>query len=223
MKRLICCFPGNHFSRESRISFKQLIYYCNDKRNGIDLPEENIIVEWYPGNCYYVRSKCLLGSTKKGRKQKPFQGVLDYDFVLWVDSDMVYKPEMITQLLSHGKDIVSGWYVGPADNVVAGDSWDLDHYAKKGYFQPFSKKYVLEQKALFPAVWIGLGFCLMKRGVLEKFEYPWFRPVWPDLGPDLSEFTSEDVGFSIMGQDEGFELLIDPQVHPGHEKSIICY
>ena len=223
MNRLIVCFPGNHFSRESRISFKNLIYYCQDKRNGIDLPKENIIVEWYPGNCYYVRSKCLKGSTVKGKEQKPFQGAIDYDYIFWVDSDIIFEPEMVSRLLSHETDIVSGWYVGPQDNVVAGDNWDLDHYVRKGYFPPFSKKYVMDKKTLFPCVWTGLGFTLVKRGVFEKMEYPWFRPVWPDLGDKVQEFSSEDVGFSIMAQELDYELLIDPRCHPGHEKTKIFY
>ena len=37
-------------------------------------------------NVYYVRNLCLGGDVLKGKNQKPFQGKIDYDYIMWIDT-----------------------------------------------------------------------------------------------------------------------------------------
>jgi len=32
-----------------------------------------------------------MGDENLGQNQKPFQGKIDYDFIMWIDSDMVFN------------------------------------------------------------------------------------------------------------------------------------
>ena len=58
------------------------------------------MVNRYTSNVYHVRNMCLGGDVTKGARQKPFQGNIDYDYIMWIDSDMVFKPEDFTALIN---------------------------------------------------------------------------------------------------------------------------
>jgi len=59
----------------------------------------------------------------------------------------------------------------------------------------------------------------VSKKVLESLEYPWFRPIWKNIG-HMKDFTSEDVGFCIQIREAGYEIYCDPSVIGGHMKLI---
>jgi GT2 family glycosyltransferase len=65
-----------------------------------------------------------------------------------------------------------------------------------------------------------MGWMLVKKGVFESLEYPWFEPIRKHIG-DVVEFTMEDVAFCHKAIDKGYEIFIDPKVIVGHEKTIV--
>jgi hypothetical protein len=70
----------------------------------------------------------------------------------------------------------------------------------------------------------GFGWILMKYGVFESLEYPWFRPYWSEYeigNRVISDFSMEDVAFCKDIRTNGFDIWIDPMVIVGHEKMII--
>lgn len=87
-------------------------------------------------NIYYVRNMCLGADVMRGMDQKPFDGKLDYDYLMWIDSDIVWRPEQITRLITHGKDIVSGVYlVSDGQHLATVKDWNEEYFAKNGSFQ----------------------------------------------------------------------------------------
>lgn len=76
------------------------------------------------------------------------------------------------------------------------------------------------KKDLIEVAYTGMGFMLVKRGVFEKLEYPWFKPVEKQIG-NMVDFTMEDVAFCLRIQEKGIHVLIDPTVRVGHEKSVV--
>lgn len=61
---------------------------------------------------------------------------------------------------------------------------------------------------------------LVKRGVFESMEYPWFRPIEKKIG-NMVDFTMEDVAFCIQAKERGYKVEIDPLVRVGHEKKVV--
>jgi len=61
---------------------------------------------------------------------------------------------------------------------------------------------------------------LVKRGVFERFEYPWFRPIEKKIGA-MVDFTMEDVAFCLQAGEKGLKILIDSEVRVGHEKKVV--
>jgi len=59
---------------------------------------------------------------------------------------------------------------------------------------------------------------LIKKGVFESMEYPWFRPEFVQVG-NAKDFTMEDVAFCREATRKGYKILVDPTVIVGHEKT----
>jgi hypothetical protein len=65
---------------------------------------------------------------------------------------------------------------------------------------------------------------LMKNGVFESLEYPWFQPIWKEYeinGKQIRDFTMEDVAFCHMIKEKGYDVYIEPTVRVGHEKMMV--
>ena len=84
-KTIIICCPGDSFSGDFIKSLTYLIKHLNNKDFKV------YFCSAYSRNIYEVRNKCMLGSPIKGPDQLPFNGI-EYDYILWIDNDMVFTP-----------------------------------------------------------------------------------------------------------------------------------
>jgi hypothetical protein len=217
--KIIFCLPGREFSGRFLQSWTELMYACLS--NGI----QPIISQHYSPLLYYVRNMCLGGDSIQGIKQKPFQGKVDYDYIMWKDSDMVFSPDQFFKLLDHNKDIVSGIYKMQNNfHYATVENWDHDYFVKNGTYEFLNQDTVKQKKDLFPVAYTGFGWMLIKKGVFESLEYPWFQPTWKEYelsGKTIKEFTMEDVAFCDMIKDKGFKIWVDPKIVIGHEKMMV--
>jgi GT2 family glycosyltransferase len=166
---------------------------------------------------------CLNGNILAGENQKPFGGKLDYDYMMWIDSDIVFTPQQFQKLLDHKENIVSGLYLMDGGQAYATvQHWDEDYFQKNGNFHFMTNSDVekMKQYKTFPVVYTGFGFMLIKRGVFESMKYPWFRPEFVNIRGS-KDFTMEDVAWCREANRLEYQVLIDPSVIVGHEKSKI--
>lgn len=217
--KIIFCLPGRQFSGLFLQSWTELVYACLS--NGI----QPIMSQHYSPLLYYVRNMCLGGDNIQGIEQKPFQGKVDYDYMMWIDSDIVFTPDQFFKLLDANKDIVSGLYkMHDNYHYATVEKWDHDHFAKYGSYEFLNENSVKQKKGLLPVAYTGFGWMLIKRGVFESLEYPWFQPTWKEYereGKKIREFTMEDVAFCDMIKDKGYTIWIDPEIIVGHEKMMV--
>jgi len=190
------------------------------------------IVSRTDSNVYYVRNKCLCGDVLRGKRQ-PIFNEMDYDYVMWIDSDQVFTFADLASLIKHDLDVVSGIYLmDPGKLYAVVKDWDKNFYKKNGYFEFLSKDDVSTSKkkgeTLLQVSYSGMGFMLIKKGVIEVIDYPWFSPIWEEFGEEgtskadiISEFTSEDVGFCRKLIKAGIKIHVDLNVVVGHEKMTI--
>lgn len=214
---MVFCLPGKSFSGQFLQCWTQLVGYCQS--NGINI----ILSQRYNSNVYYVRSQCLGADVLRGRNQTPFNGQVPYDYIMWIDSDIHFTIQNFATLLSHPeKDIVSGVYPmegGELTPIVR--KWDRDYFISHGSFEFMSlDDPLIVEGNLFEVAYAGMGFMLIKRGVFEKMEYPWFAPDFFDFGNNIFDFCSEDVGFCKRATAIGFKIWVDPKVITKHEKTV---
>jgi GT2 family glycosyltransferase len=224
---VVFCLPGNSFGGNFLAAWTDLIGFC--LKQGI----QPLLSRRQSCNSYYVRNMCLGADVVRGKDQKPFDGKIDYDFIMWIDSGILFTPQQFMKLLGHGADIVSGVYLmEDGKSLATVREWDEEYFTKNGHFKfmtvedltpPHPQPPLLnkgEGESLIEVAYTGMGFMLVKRGVFEKLEYPWFRPLEKKIG-DMVDFTMEDVAFCLRAREAGFKILIDPAVRVGHEKKIV--
>lgn len=212
---LVFCFPGKNFSNIFLKCWTDTIYYCMEQ--GIDF----IMTSEYSSVVHFSRTKCLGADVLRGKKQKPFDGKMPYTHLMWIDSDIVWRPEQIGQLLLRNVDIVAGLYTHVNRNeFIAYKNCDLEIFKKNGHFESLKREEVEKQEDLIEVDYTGMGFMLIKHGVFESLEYPWFTSDLRSIGDDTQDIMSEDASFCTKIKDK-FKILVDPKVLVGHEKTVI--
>jgi len=211
-KTVVFCLPGSHYSGRFLVSFTELFTHC--KAIGMN----PIISQDYSSMVNYARCKVAGADVTRGKHQAPFGGKLDYDYMMWIDSDIAFKPSDFFSLLSMDKDIASGWYTQPGGSTPVVEKMDDDYFQKHGSYQFIHSQEMAQRKNTFKADYIGFGWVLIKRGVFESIDYPWFAPKMMQIGEDLYDMCSEDVSFCLDVKKMGYNIWVDPKIKVGHEK-----
>ena len=91
-KTIVFCLPGRGCSF---IFLKNFVQLCFDMvQNGMSIQ----ISQDYSSMVNFARCKCLGANVLRGPKQIPWDGKLEYDYQLWIDSDIVFNTEKFWQL-----------------------------------------------------------------------------------------------------------------------------
>jgi hypothetical protein len=174
---------------------------------------------------HFARARCLGGDVLAGENQVPFQGKVDYDYILWIDSDQVFDAKHVFDLLESPYNVTCGTYLmEDVKNLAIVSEWNEDFFKKHGTFafmtpEECEKKVKVNGK-YFKVAYSGLGFMLIKKGVIEKLKYPYFFRELQRIG-DCVDMCSEDVSFCRNITDTGEEIWIDSTVRVGHQKKFV--
>jgi len=129
-----------------------------------------------------------------------------FDYIMWVDSDMILPKNTLVRLLSHNKDIVAGVYsykVLGNKEVVAKRFQD----ETREEYDNLTIKEIKESSGLIEVDGFGFGCVLTKVSVFDKIPYPWFI---------FTQEMGEDIFFCRKAQNEGYKLWLDTDVICGH-------
>ncbi len=217
---VVFCLPGKTYSREFLLSWSNLLFELI--RNNI----KPIISQNYSSVVHYARAKVLGGNVLKGKNQKPFQGEVEYNYIMFIDSDQVFDAKQFFDLLESPYDVTSGMYLmEDTKHYPIVKSWNTDFFLKNGTF-PFMTPEEVEKEPKVNGKYLkvsytGLGWTLIKKGVIEKLEYPWFYRPLEKLDGDIQDMSSEDVAFFKNLADVGVDCYIDCGCRIGHQKSFV--
>jgi hypothetical protein len=183
------------------------------------LGEKGISATWLNGYASHVadaREITLSGTYSNSlENSQPLSGEITYDKIMWIDSDIAWKPEDVLKLYESDKDIISGAYLLSDATVTA-----HPNYLKPGY------KYD-EVVGMFEPVKIwaaGMGFMCVKKGVFESIARPWFQSAPASVTIENKEYKfnviGEDMSFCEHATKAGFEIWFDPTVRVTHHKTM---
>jgi hypothetical protein len=216
-KTIVLCLPGREYSGNFLCSFTELVMTLRELGATVRISQKY--------SSMVNSARCLVAGADllRGERQKPFNG-MEYDYMMWIDSDIQFNVDQFFALYNMDKDIASGWYAQPGANdgnyyTPVVEKMDNKYFLSNGFFQFLRVKDFDLKKNPFLADYIGFGWVLIKQGVFEKLPYPWFAPRKMKISDTVSEMTSEDVGFCLDARTAGFELWVNPKVRVGHEKS----
>lgn len=117
----------------------------------------------------------------------------DVTHTLWVDSDMTFPPNALERLLRHDVPIVGCAYPKrDGSSIVAAG--------------PDGKQVVdIPKDGLHEMSVLGFGLMLIKRGVYESMEEPYFYEPYIEM----HGFVGEDAYFLLEAQARGYPVMMD--------------
>ena len=128
-----------------------------------------------------------------------------YDYVLFVDSDMVLPDDTLLKMLNFNKEIVTGIYVQRRLDEKVTEVHGVDGHIKDPEF--------FEDKPYVEAQSTGFGCILIKTDVLREIGYPQFEY---HHSIDFKDTLSEDADFCNKAIKAGFKIYVLTDLHFGH-------
>ena len=217
--KVVLALPGKSFSGTFLMNWTQTIMSLSKKGY------EVVVTNEYSSYVTYSRMKTLGLDVLRGADQVPFGGTLNYDVWLTIDSDIIFTPEQVIELIEDTKKypVVSGLYrMQDRVHFATVQEWDVEYFKKYGSFE-FMRD--LPTDKYISVAYSGMGFFACRRGVIEKLKYPYFSyplvEIEAEDGKILRDTCSEDVSFCKNLTDAGFEIMVNTDLHVGHEKTLV--
>lgn len=132
--------------------------------------------------------------------------IINADYILFMDVDMIFPEGVLKRLLSAGKDIIGGFYI----RKVSGFLPNLFKIAPDGTMRVvwFNKDAGIQK-----VDGIGTGCLLIKTSVFKEMEYPWF---YYRSSKDCDRLMTEDTVFCEDAAAKGYDIFCDPNIRCGH-------
>ena len=163
------------------------------------------------GTSYAVQANSMIYDSRNSLTAKAL--VNGYDRVLWLDSDMMFEPDLLEKLsedMDMGLDFVTALCVkrhkpsGPCiyQNIV----YEMENTAIHAEAVPYTE---YPRNSLFVVKGAGFGAVLTKSELLKD--------VWEHYGPPFDPMTQmgEDLSFCMRAKEFG-EIYCDSRIKVGH-------
>lgn len=201
---IVFCTPGNSFVPGYVKSLLMTTYalqangiswfFLSEGGSHVSVARERTI----SGNEWYANNRIII----------PQNGEITYDTLMWIDSDISWKPSDVMRLHESEHEITSGAYMLADRKVVINKTpW--------GDLMPEAE--FLDYTEPFKVASVGFGFVAIKAGVFEVIEKPWFAVP----AENQHYLIGEDIAFCTKARKAGFDIWVDPAVRVNHQKSVI--
>lgn len=132
------------------------------------------------------------------------------DYILWLDSDMVFEPDLMTRLFKtleeKSADFVSGLYFKrfPPYEPVAYSTFDIVDDEIK------AEKMTDVPKEITSVGGVGFG-CVLMSTAMAMAVFDEYNTMFAPIGN-----VGEDIAFCYRAKTLGYEILLDPSIRCGH-------
>jgi len=222
MKTVVVALPGREYSGSFLKNWSQALIELTRKGYKVVMMNE------YSSFVPFSRMKTLGLDVRRGATQVPFNGELDYDVWLTIDSDIFFLPEQVIELIEETEKypVISGLYrMQDLKHYAAVKEWDMDYFKKNGSFQFIEVSDPILNEEYINVVYNGMGFFACRKGVIENLKYPYFSYPLVEMetedGKLLREMCSEDVSFCKNLKDAGYKVTVKTSLRVGHEKMLV--
>jgi hypothetical protein len=197
--------PGFNMDAAYVKALTQTLVECNNR---------GITYRWINGSSSTVgtaRESTIMDGTKSFNLEHtaPLENQIDYDCIVWIDSDISWTVEQFFALYDSHYEITTGAYFLPSGEVTV--------YNEKGSIDPNQTQPIKVQHC-------GFGFIGIKKGIFESITRPWFYCLSFIIGEKDGEIAygnyGEDVSWCIRAREAGYEIWYDPRLFVTHHKNI---
>lgn len=146
-----------------------------------------------------------------------FTIINNFDYIFWVDSDIVIPRDALIKLLNADKDIISGVYIQrkPDQKIPEIYIWENPNKMRNAYLSE------VQGNAIQEIAGCGFGCVLTKTQVLKNIGYPQFEYA---NALDHRNTISEDVDFCMKARRKNYKIFMDSSIkceHIGNTKFIV--
>ena len=191
--KIAFCFPGGTFTKGC---FESAIGLMTEwvKRPGHEI---HLLTD-YSGDIYNLRNTLAAKAINIGA-----------EYIMWIDSDMVFKAQDIDALIAADKDVISGVALIEPERAAIG--WlEGDSIS---YYRPDKK-----DKGITEVDYCGGAFVLIKADVYKNVPALWYKTIDIVGENGLHRLMSEDMGFCDTLRENGYKIHAHLDVKIGHEK-----
>jgi hypothetical protein len=222
MKKVIIALPGREYSGNFLRNWSETLMVLTQKGYKVTLINE------YSSFVSFSRMKTLGLDVMRGATQVPFDGKVDYDVWLTIDSDIFFIPEQVIELIedTDKHPVVSGLYrMSDLQHYAAVKKWDDEYFKKNGTFEFIKVNELDTSQKYMKVAYNGMGFFACRKGVIENLKYPYFSypliEIETEDGKVLRDMCSEDVAFCKNLKDAGYDVIVNTSLRVGHEKTLV--
>lgn len=222
MKTILIALPGRQFSGSFLKNWSNTLITLTQKGYKV------MMVNEYSSFVPHSRMKTLGLNVLRGATQVPFNGQIEYDVWLTIDSDIFFIPEQVIELIEDTDKypVVCGLYrMEDLQHYATVREWDIEYFKKHGTFEFLKVKDVDAMEKYTKVAYNGMGFFACRKGVLENLRYPYFNypllEIEVEDGKLIREMYSEDFAFCKNLKDSGFPVIVNTSLRVGHEKSLV--
>lgn len=140
--------------------------------------------------------------------------VKGFDYLLSVDSDIIFPPDTLVRFLGHNVDVVSGLYIQRIPGTHRLEIYE-DNATGGVSNAPYEN---LKGRGLVEVAGCGFGCVLAKAEVFRKIGYPQFQY---HSAIDHKNTVSEDVDFCRKARHNGFKIYADTDVKCQHKGQFV--
>ena len=127
VKTIVFCLPGRGVSYTYLKNFVQLCFDLVQAGASIQISQD------YSSMVNFARCKCLVQMFFVVLIRNHGMVSCQYDYQLWIDSDIVFNTEKFYQLVLMDKDIASGWYCTEDGQTTSVAHWlEEDDFRSNG-------------------------------------------------------------------------------------------
>jgi len=223
MKTVAIALPGREFSGNFLKNWSQTLLQLTQMGYKI------LMLNEYSSFVTFSRMKTLGLDVLRGATQVPFDGKLDYDVWLTIDSDIFFLPEQVIELIEETDKhpVISGLYrMSDLKHYAAVKEMDVEYFKKHGKFEFIrTDDPTLKKDKYIQVAYNGMGFFACRKGVIENLKYPYFSypliEIETEDGKLLRDICSEDVAFCKNLKDAGYKVIVKTSLCVGHEKMLV--
>ena len=222
MKKVVVALPGREYSGSFLTNWSQSLIELTKRGYQVTLLNE------YSSFVTFSRMKTLGLNVLRGATQVPFDGKLDYDVWVTIDSDIFFIPEQLIELIEDTDKypVVSGLYrMADLEHYAAVKEWDTEYFKKHGSFEFLKVRDLDTTEKYMKVAYNGMGFFACRKGVIENLKYPYFSypliEIETEDGKLIRDMCSEDVAFCKNLKDAGYSVIVNTSLRVGHEKTLV--
>jgi hypothetical protein len=222
MKKVVVALPGREYSGSFLTNWSQSLIELTKRGYQVTLLNE------YSSFVTFSRMKTLGLNVLRGATQVPFDGKLDYDVWVTIDSDIFFIPEQLIELIEDTDKypVVSGLYrMADLEHYAAVKEWDTEYFKKHGSFEFLKVRDLDTTEKYMKVAYNGMGFFACRKGVIENLKYPYFSYPLIEMetedGKLIRDMCSEDVAFCKNLKDAGYSVIVNTSLRVGHEKTLV--